>query len=39
MHFSCLVSDFVMGGCSLCSYLLGVVGPLAISFGLGGESY
>ena len=39
MRFSCLVSDFVMGGVVLCSYLLGVGGPLAISFGLGAGSY
>ena len=39
MRFCCLVSDFVMGGVVLCLYYFEVVGPLAISFGQGGDSY
>ncbi len=38
VHFICLVSDFAIGGVVLCSYHF-VVGPLAISFGQGGDSY
>ncbi len=38
MRLSFLVSDFVMGGLVLCFYLLGDVGSLTKSFGLGGDS-
>ena len=39
MRFSCLVSDFVMGGVVLCLYDFEVVVSLAKSFGQGGGSY
>ncbi len=38
MRLSCLVSDYVMGGCTFVFVSLGMAGSLAKSFGLGGDS-